>query len=149
MTSWGLDLGSRLTKVVRLEDGRIAESQVFESGHDPLERLGGILEAARGRPLVATGYGRRLAEGRFGCPTVTEIRACARAAQHLDPEAESAVDIGGKDAKAIELSAIAFGRFEMNDRCAAGTGRFLEVMAAARISVTVGHPKRPSARRRP
>jgi predicted CoA-substrate-specific enzyme activase len=131
MTAFGIDLGSRLTKVVRLEGGRIAEAQVFDTGHEPLARLGGVLEAARGRPLVATGYGRRLVEGRVPGAAVTEIRACARAAQHLDPEAESVLDIGGQDSKAIELAPAGFGRFEMNDRCAAGTGRFLEVMASA------------------
>jgi len=130
----GIDLGSRMTKVVRLEGGRIVAAQAFDTGHDPLARLRELL-AELSRPgdiHVATGYGRHLAKGALACPAVTEIRACARAARWLCPDCESAIDIGGQDTKAIELAADGgFGRFEMNDRCAAGTGRFLEVMAGA------------------
>jgi len=131
-TCIGIDLGSRLTKVVRLEGGRLADAQVFDTGHDPLGRLLEVLKGAAAETIVATGYGRHLAGAHLACMTVTEIRACARGARHLSADAESIIDIGGQDAKAIELTADgSFGRFEMNDRCAAGTGRFLEVMAAA------------------
>jgi len=130
-TAVGIDLGSRMTKVVRLESDRLAAADVFDTGHDPLGRVRGLLTGGA-VALMATGYGRRLATAHLGCPTVTEIRACARAARHLDPRATGVVDIGGQDTKAIELAADGtFGRFEMNDRCAAGTGRFLEVMAHA------------------
>ncbi|KPJ52929.1 MAG: 3-hydroxyacyl-ACP dehydratase, partial [Planctomycetes bacterium DG_58] len=65
------------------------------------------------------------------CPVVTEIRACATGARWLSPDIGSALDIGGQDSKVVEVPREGgFGRFEMNDRCAAGTGRFLEVMAA-------------------
>ena len=128
----GIDLGSRMTKVVRLRGGRIADAQVFDTGHDPLSALRDLFDGLGGEPVVATGYGRRLALGRAACTTVTEIRACARAARHLAPECDSVIDVGGQDSKAVELAADGgFGRFEMNDRCAAGTGRFLEVMASA------------------
>ena len=136
----GIDVGSRLTKVVRLEGGRLCDADVFETGHDPMSRLGACLERLKGDALVATGYGRHLARARAElggpsrrpCQTVTEIRACARAARHLAPDCEGVIDVGGQDAKAVELPAEGgFGRFEMNDRCAAGTGRFLEVMADA------------------
>jgi predicted CoA-substrate-specific enzyme activase len=131
-TAVGIDLGSRLTKVVRLTDGRLTDAEVFETGHDPLARLREALSDLSADAVLATGYGRYLARGEVGCPTATEILACARAARHLRPDCESAIDIGGQDTKAIELpSEGGFGRFEMNDRCAAGTGRFLEVMAAA------------------
>lgn len=131
-TSLGIDLGSRMTKIVRLEDGRVAEAQEFETGHDPLARVVEALRRHRADTVVATGYGRRLAQGHVPCLAVTEIRACARAAIHLVPGARAVIDIGGQDCKAIEVTEDGgFGRFEMNDRCAAGTGRFLEVMAAA------------------
>jgi predicted CoA-substrate-specific enzyme activase len=128
----GIDLGSRMTKIVRLEGGRLTDAQVFDTGYDPMARLREVLAAGAAGAVVATGYGRRLATAHLACPTVTEIRACARAARHLAPECESVIDIGGQDTKAIELAGDGgFGRFEMNDRCAAGTGRFLEVMAHA------------------
>jgi predicted CoA-substrate-specific enzyme activase len=91
-----------------------------------------VLDGVEPAPTLATGYGRQLARANLECPTVTEIRACARAARRLAPDCEAVIDIGGQDTKAIELGGRGeFGRFEMNDRCAAGTGRFLEVMAAA------------------
>jgi predicted CoA-substrate-specific enzyme activase len=128
----GIDIGSRMTKVVRLEGGRVAYADVFETGHDPLGRLRRALAGPGDGAVLATGYGRHLAQAHLGCPTVTEIRACARGVRHLAPDCDSAIDIGGQDCKAIELNAHGgFGRFEMNDRCAAGTGRFLEVMAGA------------------
>ena len=68
----------------------------------------------------------------LSCTTVSEILACARGARHLDPHASSVIDIGGQDSKVIQLTEEGKpARFEMNDRCAAGTGRFLEVMAKA------------------
>jgi predicted CoA-substrate-specific enzyme activase len=128
----GIDLGSRMTKVVRLLGDRMTDSRVFDTGHEPLTHLLAILDGLSADIMVATGYGRYLAKSRMPCATVTEIRACARAARHLAPDCQSAIDIGGQDTKAVELSGGGeFGRFEMNDRCAAGTGRFLEVMAAA------------------
>ena len=82
--------------------------------------------------IVATGYGRRLAQEHLDCSVMTEIRACARGARSQCPDAQSCIDIGGQDSKVIELLPDGgFNRFEMNDRCAAGTGRFLEVMASA------------------
>jgi len=128
----GIDLGSRLTKIVRVGPAGMTDAEVFDTGHDPLARLAEVLEGLRADVMVATGYGRNLAKDRLPCRTVTEIRACARAADRLGPGCQVAIDIGGQDSKVIELVAGGgFGRFEMNDRCAAGTGRFLEVMAAA------------------
>jgi predicted CoA-substrate-specific enzyme activase len=82
--------------------------------------------------LLVTGYGRTLAEVAFGFPSVTEIKAYARGAQALFPGCHTVLDIGGQDTKVISLDGA--GRavnFEMNDRCAAGTGRFLEMIAGA------------------
>ncbi|MFO8008620.1 MAG: acyl-CoA dehydratase activase [Candidatus Brocadiia bacterium] len=130
-TAIGVDLGSRMTKIVRLEDGRIAEARAFDTAPEPMAPVRKVLQQMAPAPTVATGYGRHLARADLDCEVVTEILACARAARHLHPETGSAIDIGGQDTKVIELSEAGFGRFEMNDRCAAGTGRFLEVMARA------------------
>jgi predicted CoA-substrate-specific enzyme activase len=78
--------------------------------------------------VVATGYGRDHIAG--GNASVTEITCHARGAHHLLPEARTIIDIGGQDSKVIRLDEN--GRvvnFVMNDKCAAGTGRFLELMA--------------------
>ena len=132
LSALGIDLGSRTTKVVRVAAGEMTDAEVFDTGHDPMAQLAEVLSATTADVMVATGYGRHLARARLPCRTVTEIRACARAARRLAPDCDSVLDIGGQDTKAIELTAdTEFGRFEMNDRCAAGTGRFLEVVADA------------------
>jgi len=80
--------------------------------------------------VVATGYGRTAV--RFADKKVTEITCHARGVNHLMPEARTVIDIGGQDSKAMRIDGQ--GRvidFIMNDKCAAGTGRFLEVMARA------------------
>jgi predicted CoA-substrate-specific enzyme activase len=78
--------------------------------------------------IVATGYGRESVANKSR--TVTEITCHAKGAHALFPDARSVIDIGGQDSKAISLDANgAVRKFEMNDKCAAGTGRFLEVMA--------------------
>jgi (R)-2-hydroxyacyl-CoA dehydratese activating ATPase len=80
--------------------------------------------------VVATGCGRRRAT--LAKDTVTEITCIAKGVNYLFPEARTIIDIGGQDTKAVRVDAR--GRvveFEMNDKCAAGTGRFIEVMASA------------------
>jgi predicted CoA-substrate-specific enzyme activase len=129
--STGIDIGSRTTKVVWLAEETVVDAVIFDTGHDPLPRLRETLEGRSSQARIATGYGRRLAQAQLGCRVITEIRACARGAQYVCADADSVIDIGGQDSKAIELADGHFGRFEMNDRCAAGTGRFLEVMAHA------------------
>ena len=79
---------------------------------------------------MATGYGRHLLSENFGAQRVTEIKACARGAHHLFPSCRTILDVGGQDCKVIRLNDKGGVKdFEMNDRCAAGTGKFLEVMA--------------------
>ncbi len=132
----GIDIGSRTTKIVSIDRNGIRSSQLFETGHNPASLVKKALEDLQAGTVVATGYGRKLAQSIAGGTVVTEIRACAKGISALFPEAVAAVDIGGQDAKAIALGNHgAFDSFEMNDRCAAGTGRFLEVMAK-----TLGYP---------
>ena len=80
--------------------------------------------------VVATGYGRDGMD--FADASVTEITCHARGAHHIFPDVRTVIDIGGQDSKIIRVNES--GRtedFVMNDKCAAGTGRFLEVMAKA------------------
>jgi len=82
--------------------------------------------------IVATGYGRHLLEADRGIGTITEIRAVGRGAREVFPSCRTIIDIGGQDTKAVLLKTDgAVENFEMNDRCAAGTGRFIEIMAHA------------------
>lgn len=129
----GLDIGSRSVDAVWLGDGGvILDAAVVDSGFDPAATARGFVERAAHDALIATGYGRHSARDAFGCAVVTEIKAYATGAAVLSPGACSVLDIGGQDTKVIALGA--GGKvvdFEMNDKCAAGTGKFLEVMARA------------------
>jgi predicted CoA-substrate-specific enzyme activase len=127
----GLDLGSRTTKVVEMAGGEVLRFDVFDTTHDSLQRVRARLDARDYARAAAAGYGRYLMNAHLDCRVVTEIMACALGARFLYPSAGVVIDIGGQDSKVIQLGdgPGAFADFEMNDRCAAGTGRFLEVMA--------------------
>jgi predicted CoA-substrate-specific enzyme activase len=128
----GLDLGSRTTKLVEMAGGAVRRFEIFDTGPDTLDRVRARLAATDHVRAAATGYGRFLANAHLDCRIVTEITACALGARFLRPEAGMVIDVGGQDSKVILLGGGPgpFADFEMNDRCAAGTGRFLEVMAA-------------------
>jgi len=136
----GIDAGSRTTKAVLFDTGkgRVLGRGLANQGME-LERLAAeVLERAcqeaqvdRARlgPIVATGYGRRAV--RFAHTTITEITCHAQGVYHLAPEAQTIIEIGGQDSKCITLEKGGRVRdFAMNDRCAAGSGRFLELVAA-------------------
>jgi predicted CoA-substrate-specific enzyme activase len=127
----GLDLGSRTTKIVEWAAGAVVGAEVFDTAPDSIERVRARLRRRNYCLAAATGYGRFLMNAHLDCRVVTEITACALGARSLRPGAGLVIDIGGQDSKAILLGngSGAFADFEMNDRCAAGTGRFLEVMA--------------------
>ena len=127
----GLDLGSRTTKIVELAAGAVVGFEVFDTTHDSIERVRARLSRRDYARAAATGYGRYLMNANLDCRVVTEITACALGTRFLRPGAGLVIDIGGQDSKVILLGngSGAFADFEMNDRCAAGTGRFLEVMA--------------------
>ncbi len=129
MRGLGIDIGSRTIKTVLLADGVIREWEVVDAASRPTEIARELLAPHRNIPVVATGYGRNLLEI-DDVPSVTEIKACARGIRHHATDARMVIDIGGQDLKTILLNARGgVARFEMNDRCAAGTGRFLEIMA--------------------
>jgi len=129
----GIDIGSRTIELVAVDDaGDIKNSLQADTGFDPLAEAGKLINAVCYDRIMATGYGRNLFEISFEAPTVTEIKAHAQGVRALFPEAHTILDIGGQDSKAIALSDTGkVKKFEMNDRCAAGTGKFLEIMATA------------------
>ncbi len=132
MRSLGIDIGSRTIKVAVLEDGHLKFSRKADSTYDPMYVARGLLEGQSYDRLTATGYGRHNFEAHFNCPVISEIKAFGQGARFFFPEAEAILDIGGQDTKAISLDAAGrVAKFEMNDRCAAGTGRFMEIMANA------------------
>lgn len=112
-----------------LEDSRVNAGEVLDTGTDPWARVQELIDRYQPAAVVATGYGRHLVAERLGCTAITEIRAHALGAQRLFPDCRTVIDIGGQDSKAIRVENGRQQDFEMNDRCAAGTGRFLEVMA--------------------
>lgn len=126
----GVDIGSRHIKLALVVDGTLVGYTGGESGFDPLARCRELMVDLPADRVMATGYGRHLLELAGDVRTVTEIKAFARGAAHHFPGCRTVLDIGGQDTKVISLDETGRVRkFEMNDRCAAGTGKFIEVMA--------------------
>jgi predicted CoA-substrate-specific enzyme activase len=133
--SLGIDLGSTTTKLVAIApSGAILLERVEPTAPAMAQQAAAMVAEARARldaasaPLVATGYGRHLVEG--ASRQVTEITCHARGVFHTAGRPLTLIDIGGQDTKVISVGPA--GRvlsFAMNDKCAAGTGRFLEVAA--------------------
>ncbi len=125
----GLDIGSSATKGALIRDGQIVASVIVPSMPDMLMAARTALEAlnAGDAPVLTTGYGRALLDRRVA--QVSEITALAAGICRLHPEAKTVVDIGGQDSKVVRVAGGRVADFAMNDRCAAGTGRFLEVMS--------------------
>jgi predicted CoA-substrate-specific enzyme activase len=131
----GIDIGSTMTKAVIMNDAVLA-SVIGPTGPEHRKLANRVMEEAlakAGLPfadityVVATGYGRINVP--FADKQITEISCHARGVGYLLPEASTVIDIGGQDCKAIRLAGGRVVDFVMNDRCAAGTGRFLEVTA--------------------
>jgi predicted CoA-substrate-specific enzyme activase len=115
----GLDLGSTRSKLVRVEGGEVVARREVPS-HRWRELLPDVPE---GGPVAATGYFRRQVAG--ACH-ITELTAARWGVGRLVPDAEVIVDVGGQDTKVQDLRT---NRFVLNDRCSAGTGAFLEMVA--------------------
>lgn len=132
MHSVGIDIGSRTVKLVAVNDGQITVIRKVNNSYDPVAVGKELLEGVQYERLTATGYGRHIFKQHFDCTVISEIKAFATGAKALFPNCQAILDIGGQDTKVSYLSKD--GRvlkFEMNDKCAAGTGRFLEIMAGA------------------
>ena len=135
----GIDAGSRAIKIVffdaeRMEivakglaDQGVEQDRLVSELFEQILESDGIYREDIG-VIVATGYGRNAIS--LADTTITEITCHAAGVHHLVPEAMTIIDIGGQDSKLLRLDASGKVRdFAMNDRCAAGTGRFLEVVA--------------------
>jgi predicted CoA-substrate-specific enzyme activase len=133
MLTAGLDIGSRTIALVAWDGSQTVREEVVDTGSDPYRSAFGLLAGQAYDRLVATGYGRHLAvERSLACEVITEIKAYALGAYHLYPDVQTVLDVGGQDTKVIVVRpGGGASQFEMNDRCAAGTGRFLENMARA------------------
>lgn len=135
----GIDLGSTMTKVVILDDTEhICATVVEHTGAEHRKLAYKVMEEALGKAklslddiayIIATGYGRINVP--FADKQLTELTCHARGVNYFFPGACTAVDIGGQDAKGLMIQNGKLLDFVMSDKCAAGTGRFLEVIAAA------------------
>ena len=139
IVTMGIDIGSITTKAVMLSDNEITASGIIFTGYNAEEagtslyndliRDSGI-DPASVKAVVSTGYGRKSIS--FATRSITEITCHAAGAHFVNPAIRGVIDIGGQDSKAISIDADGIVLdFVMNDKCAAGTGRFLEVMARA------------------
>ena len=138
MYTLGIDIGSTTSKCVILKDGKdIVSTSLIVGGMGtpgPSDALKEVFEKAGGLTkddmamTVATGYGRTRYEG--ADLDMSELSCHAMGAHHVFPSVRTIIDIGGQDAKLISLDERGrMKNFLMNDKCAAGTGRFLDVMA--------------------
>lgn len=139
MRTAGIDIGSITAKAAIVEDGKILGTKIIFTGYnaeaaglkvyeDLLSESGFTTSSVS--KIVSTGYGRNSVK--FSDKTFTEIMAHAAGAYFLNSKIRTIIDIGGQDSKAMALDERGkVKNFVMNDKCAAGTGRFLEVMARA------------------
>ncbi len=134
----GIDVGSLTAKCALLKDRELVAYRVIKVSPnleetaekvfcETLEKAG--IRREEVEKIVATGYGRNKVS--FADKKVTEISCHAKGAIFFIPTARTVIDIGGQDSKVISISNGKVAEFVMNDKCAAGTGRFLEVMANA------------------
>lgn len=133
----GIDIGSTASKCIILKDGKdiVAKSlvDVGAGTTGPARAISEVLESANMQRedlafTLATGYGRNSLEG-IADKQMSELSCHAMGAHFLWPNVHTVIDIGGQDAKVIHIENGAMTNFQMNDKCAAGTGRFLDVMA--------------------
>ncbi len=133
----GCDVGSLTTKAVIINNRRIVAAAIIRSGPRPVQSANEVMEKVCSEAgilqkgidfCIGTGYGRESIE--FVDEAVSEISCHAKGAQWLVPSARTIVDIGGQDCKVIRIDKEGnVQKFVTNDKCASGTGRFLDVMA--------------------
>ncbi len=123
----GIDVGSCYTKAV-LFDGMVKDKTVIQTSFKPKKAIKEVKERLRDfYKIAATGYGRELVTD--ADIVITEITAFARGAYHVNTSIRTIIDIGAQDSKVIKVRDGKVSRFVMNDRCAAGTGNFVEKIA--------------------
>ena len=133
----GIDIGSTASKCVILRDGKeIVSKSLISVGagtSGPQRAIAEVLENAgmtrdQMAYVLATGYGRNSLEG-IADHQMSELSCHAKGASFLFPDVHTVIDIGGQDIKVLQIENGMMTNFVMNDKCAAGTGRFLDVMA--------------------
>lgn len=142
----GIDIGSITTKAVIIDQrGEILAFSLIPTSYDRRQSGEDVLQLALDKAegtrdsisyIVATGYGRRSIA--FSDKVLPEIVCHAKGTWFLFPGVRTIIDIGGQDSKVIEVNKEGMvTRFEMNDKCAAGTGRFLEVLAERILKIAI------------
>ena len=133
----GIDIGSTASKCVMLKDGKeiVAKSLIAVGAgtSGPQRAIAEVLEKAGKTEAdmaytLATGYGRNSLED-IADHQMSELSCHAKGATFLFPDVHTVIDIGGQDVKVLQIDNGVMTNFVMNDKCAAGTGRFLELMA--------------------
>ncbi len=131
----GIDIGSRSIEFVLLDSERNAVIDRFqaETSIDLSAQLRLIKERYAWDHLISTGYGRQLSQKVLGGAVITEIKAYSTSAHHFHPDIDTVIDLGGQDTKALSINRNngQLQKFEMNDKCSAGTGKFFEMMAGS------------------
>ena len=133
----GIDVGSTASKCIMLKDGQeIVAKSLIDVGagtSGPQRAIDAVLENAGMKKedvafTLATGYGRNSLMN-FADKQMSELSCHARGAYFLFPDVHTVIDIGGQDVKVLHIDNGAMTNFQMNDKCAAGTGRFLQVLS--------------------
>ena len=138
----GIDIGSTASKVVVLDSEKMVAKFVIPTGWNSKDTARSIAEKLTGMgypvdeemKVIATGYGRISVD--YASKVITEITCHGRGGYALVNEDCTIIDIGGQDTKVISVEKGVSTNFLMNDKCAAGTGKFLEIMAN-RLNVTL------------
>ena len=135
----GIDIGSNTAKAALIKNRQLLGTHVISTGYNPLKAGIKVFNSLLKKSditktditaIVSTGYGRASID--FADKAMTEIICHGVGAHFMNPEVQGVIDVGGQDSKAILLDKSGnIENFAMNDKCAAGTGRFLEVMANA------------------
>lgn len=129
----GIDIGSSSAKVCVMKDGKIEELFMLPTGYSSRETADKIKENLSSKGIefedayiVATGYGRVSVP--YANEAITEISCHGKGAEYLFGMNATVIDIGGQDTKIISLKNGRVMKFIMNDKCSAGTGKFIEIM---------------------
>jgi predicted CoA-substrate-specific enzyme activase len=141
----GIDVGSTTSKAVVLGDEGGAEAySILRNSYNLAESGRKAFQMALDKKglsendisyIVATGYGRRTID--FQHEVEPEVICHARGTVELIPACRTIIDIGGQDSKIIELDDKGVKRFQMNDKCAAGTGRYLDKLAKGILEIEI------------
>lgn len=141
----GIDVGSTTSKAVVLsDDGGVAAYSILRNSYNLAESGRKAFQMALDKKglsdsdiayIVATGYGRRTID--FQNEVEPEVICHARGTTKLIPTCRTIIDIGGQDSKVIELDEKGVRKFQMNDKCAAGTGRYLDKLAKGILEIEV------------